>query len=1374
MNALGLMEQRQPAGAVRTPTCDSPYALKRVSSAANAPLLSLLLCEDGGKQPPGAALFPLDREAGRDGLGSCRPNTPSRRRDGELSERPRVSSLFREASRAVSAFPRQEHLREDPPQPPTPAPSAHEEESNSGATTTPLDDHTLAEGSDSLPFRQRLREVERRFGEQVAVHRGITAALRDVEGVQREARLLASEKRLSDMLALLRVRQDETFARALAHNAVAPPVVSSSTQQSHPQQLWQRHAVPYGVAAAPGASAEPSTAPTAAPEPSAASPLLSVLEAFAKPRAKTSGIPSPPPLSTAQYPAREASAAGPGGRRGAKSGGSGGMADHRMVDLTPKRPQPYVRVHWVPREAHPAEKTAYTGSPGPSDGSAKTPRGGAHAVVMGGDSGDPLPHVEETGNLDHSVVYDDDFEESIGRSGGSVATTILDDEESLLEEEGDDTSVDRRRRRRRHARGTHWADEGTVLSGSNGTVTTASEEGHGGAAAASSAASSPSAAAAAVHHPRSLSRSIESSYTDGSASLVAAQRKAGRDSSRSGERLLMQTLSALYGACKSANQLAERLTRGEEGHAPAPHPGGEASEVSAAATKELTAAFGDVRRLRRFNERLRRALRTLDLEHRARRARTQLLLEAQTLARARRALTKEEEAVLEDVLPPGVAAKLLAGRAQLYPASKAPRKSRAKAAGHSSEGSTDNNDVLTEMEESDQGFFRQRRSGTHRRRHRGFLQGSIEEEDDDDGVEEEDAVGEVEELIHSDYHDGSELSVSSVSDAITESIGEDISGGGPSSASSIREVDAASEAYSDSFLSSDTENERSGGGVISEEGLDDLEEAVQRAMDEHRVAHVFRRRRQPGTSRRRGEGDGSVSEETASAMESSAVLDEVEEELAERLAASDVTASALLSDTSIAEEIHELESSPRSLSSSSQSAKDVVSSSAAAGAADSPTASATHSSHSSPTPYAASHEGKDASEPTGGRSRGDESTSSLSSLAAHSYSLGEEELQDLEADLNTTRHRRRTALRSVLRPAAPAEHVSSASDGGAVATFTQLYDPEDSTLTSLASEVDNAGLEGVPQPGRRGCGSTSDVLLRVKALTDAAAGGQYKGKHIYFAEPDLLGSRSRRVATAPGLPTKLNDKRSVAVQVSDGGLEEGVAAVGTPDKPEGSNVEGGPRPPVAAAAEEEAEVPSSVAAEEGPPPPPSHSQQQQQEQEPAPERKGALPNLAEDFVALAAWKRRELQLFEELRGVTTDGEGRGGESPLLSDGSGSEEVRHARLEETEGSFAHHWGMLHSLLESRFGRRKGTPVNPLPQRRLLASGGDADSDDGYYYPSMLADQLDDDEDDDYDEDDEEEKAGYLGSDVESEGSCLCADESSGPGTEQDEAPSPMSG
>lgn len=58
--------------------------------------------------------------------------------------------------------------------------------------------------------------------------------------------------------------------------------------------------------------------------------------------------------------------------------------------------------------------------------------------------------------------------------------------------------------------------------------------------------------------------------------------------------------------------------------------------------------------------------------------------------------------------------------------------------------------------------------------------------------------------------------------------------------------------------------------------------------------------------------------------------------------------------------------------------------------------------------------------------------------------------------------------------------------------------------------------------------------------------------------------------------------------------------------------------------------------------------------------------------------------------------------------------------------------------------------------------------------MLADQLDDDEDDDYDEDDEEEKAGYLGSDVESEGGCLCADESSGPGTEQDEAPSPMSG
>ncbi|RNE97534.1 putative RNA-binding protein [Trypanosoma conorhini] len=385
------------------------------------------------------------------------------------------------------------------------------------------------------PFRQVMRELERRFQEQMEVHRGLQASMRQLDLLRDEVSLFRTERRTAALAAALR-RQSKPF--------VEPAVAAVTAAAPAPQSL-SRLAQPPMRGGAPTAD-----------------PLLEkILKSYAEERSSKAS--------------RAEEAVQP------KAGNTRRTLPVDVV-RAPEEPRPYVRVYYVPVAKSQVDS-----------------RGGASVSAS---------TITTTANAVPSTVsYTEDFE----TSGGGVSTDL------------------------------------SVASGSSNN---------------SVATSSVSVTPTSSTITSSASQSVVDVNTTAEGPSVVDEVSVGVRDSTGDDMPLWTTLREFYNACGSANRLMQALlgTDGKLSHTQLRDEGAAASE-----TKLLTDAkdedgrrvwlsrlrrdVGDVRKLRRFIDHVKKNMKLLDCQRKAHEAKRRLLVKAQRLARARQRMRKEKS-TLSDVV----------------------------------------------------------------------------------------------------------------------------------------------------------------------------------------------------------------------------------------------------------------------------------------------------------------------------------------------------------------------------------------------------------------------------------------------------------------------------------------------------------------------------------------------------------------------------------------------------------------------------------------------------------------------------------------------------------------------------------------------------
>ncbi|RNF03090.1 putative RNA-binding protein [Trypanosoma rangeli] len=389
-------------------------------------------------------------------------------------------------------------------------------------------DNTDTSEKPKLPFRQVMRELERRFQEQMEVHRGLQASMQQVDLLRDEVSLFRAERRTAALASALSRQSMSLMEPAVAASmpaAPAPPRLSKSS----------------GAAIA-------------------ASPLLEkILKSYAEER-------------SSKVPQVEE----------AKPSKAENTRRRLPVDVIrpPEEPRPYARVYYVP-VAKPQEN-AYS-----------------EAVV----SASTL--LTSANSASTSALYTEDFEASAG-----VSTDL------------------------------------SVASGfSNSSVATSSM----------SVTSSTSIR-------QSASDSVSTVTTMTESSVIDRVNNSGVRGSSGDDMSLLTVLQEFYNVCGSANRLVHALL-GTDGNAERVQLRDEGAV--ALGMKSVTDAkdedgrqvwlsslrrdVGDVRKLRRFIDHMKKNMRSLDCQRKAQEAKRRLLVNAQRLARAHQRM-RHNKSTLSDVM----------------------------------------------------------------------------------------------------------------------------------------------------------------------------------------------------------------------------------------------------------------------------------------------------------------------------------------------------------------------------------------------------------------------------------------------------------------------------------------------------------------------------------------------------------------------------------------------------------------------------------------------------------------------------------------------------------------------------------------------------
>ncbi|CAG9576772.1 conserved hypothetical protein [Leishmania major strain Friedlin] len=507
----------------------------------------------------------------------------------------------------------------------------------------------------TVPFSLRLREVERRFREQMKVHRGLTAASRQVDIVERSVQLFQAERRTRAFAQALAERQDAIWARVWPGGSL--PKTEDTEATAHRQAAASARVAPMPASRRSDSSATPS-ASTAISPPPPASPtgflLKDILDTYSKPRE----------LREASGGSRSAAAAAPAASKATKMPKGVPLAPAREAQRTvagveifrpEKTPKHYTVIRYVEaRSKHAAATHNAVDRQGTSPSSAVAPATAA-AVSAASSKDAARGEVKEDSTQAFSSVVSEVHqadEEGGGKASDQSSASVADEAASMNDTYDTDTFDS-------HV--------------SSGTAVDASIS-----KAKSSVVSSMIPTVEATSS--SLTQSITSEEVESGAAgrpLRCNRRDGGKRSGASvaddeGATPFAETLQAFLDACRSVSAASARLLQSPyiresshdagQGRQHTPNPAkidaprsapkavGDAAscvtakaatgaDVSPAAWRDaLLRQLRNIRRLQRFREHLLRHLKRIDLQRQTHCNATRLLRETQALAKVRRKL----------------------------------------------------------------------------------------------------------------------------------------------------------------------------------------------------------------------------------------------------------------------------------------------------------------------------------------------------------------------------------------------------------------------------------------------------------------------------------------------------------------------------------------------------------------------------------------------------------------------------------------------------------------------------------------------------------------------------------------------------------------
>ncbi|CBZ28265.1 conserved hypothetical protein [Leishmania mexicana MHOM/GT/2001/U1103] len=284
-----------------------------------------------------------------------------------------------------------------------------------------LDRRTDASADPStVPFSMRLREVERRFREQMEVHRGLTAASRQVDVLERSVQLFQAERRTRGFAQALADRQDAIWARVWPASSLAKMGDTAATV--HRQTAASPRVAPMPAARRGDSSATPSTSSAISPPPPASPTgflLKDILDTYSTPRE----------LREASGRSRSTTAAAPVPPKATKAPQGAPLAPAREARRTvagvdifhpEKAPKPYTVIRYVEaRSKHASATHDAVDRQGTSTSSAVTP---ATAAAVSAASSKNLARGEVKGDSSQalsSVVSEERQADEVG--GGNVS-----------------------------------------------------------------------------------------------------------------------------------------------------------------------------------------------------------------------------------------------------------------------------------------------------------------------------------------------------------------------------------------------------------------------------------------------------------------------------------------------------------------------------------------------------------------------------------------------------------------------------------------------------------------------------------------------------------------------------------------------------------------------------------------------------------------------------------------------------------------------------------------------------------------------------------------------------------------------------------------
>ncbi|ORC91763.1 putative RNA-binding protein [Trypanosoma theileri] len=471
----------------------------------------------------------------------------------------------------------------------------------------------------ALPFREVMRELERRFGEQMEVHRGLNTAMRQLDLLKGEISLYQSEQRTTQLALMIQQSTRTSFQDAASANAaIAAATATANAISTNTTNIGtlQRNQTTNNTTSNTttnsnaNANAKATTSTSTSSSAATTSPFLQqVLESYARERAGAKHgitVQSPPKIEKPQKPPIE-------------------------VIRPPEEPKPYKRVYFVPVEKQQDSVSESTFSD----------RKYSTNTFSSSSSSFPPPAVASVSTTEMS--YTDSFE-----SSGGVSTDIS---VSLASQNSSRISS-------------------SIISSSSSSSSRSSNSSNSNSSMLSSTSSITD-----------LTETVAPSSTVKGMSVIRTQQKTGHVDVD--DAPLLAGLREFHRACNSANRLLQMVlgSNGDvrkywrKGDVDKRSDTGSSVKQQRLMDKvkndgtgkekdddmnndnddgdawliSLQRDVADVRKLRSFVNHLRNNIKAMDYQSKLQKARQSLLRKAQRLAKARRRMQREKS-TLSDVM----------------------------------------------------------------------------------------------------------------------------------------------------------------------------------------------------------------------------------------------------------------------------------------------------------------------------------------------------------------------------------------------------------------------------------------------------------------------------------------------------------------------------------------------------------------------------------------------------------------------------------------------------------------------------------------------------------------------------------------------------